>query len=94
MKKYFRLLGFIEAISLLVLFFIAMPMKYLAGIPLAVKIVGTVHGLLFIAYVCFAAVTASEIGWSARKILLSYVIASIPFGPFILDKRLFSDDAA
>ena len=46
----FRLISFIEGISFLILVFIAMPLKYLAGIPLAVKIVGMAHGVLFILF--------------------------------------------
>lgn len=43
-----RTMGFIEGMSLLILLFIAMPLKYWAGLPLAVTIVGSVHGGLFI----------------------------------------------
>ncbi|KKJ79704.1 putative membrane protein YdzA, partial [Bacillus subtilis] len=39
-----RTMGFIEGMSLLILLFIAMPLKYWAGLPLAVTIVGSVHG--------------------------------------------------
>lgn len=46
-----RLIGFAEGISTLVLFGIAMPLKYLADLPLAVKIVGSIHGILFIALI-------------------------------------------
>lgn len=45
-----RTMGFIEGMSLLILLFIAMPLKYWAGLPLAVTIVGSVHGGLFILY--------------------------------------------
>ena len=44
-----RLLGVIEGLSTLVLFGIAMPMKYLGGMPMAVTVVGSIHGGLFIA---------------------------------------------
>ena len=45
-----RLMGFIEGMSLLILLFIAMPLKYWADYPMAVTIVGSVHGGLFILY--------------------------------------------
>ncbi len=89
MIKHFRTLGFIEAISLLVLLFIAMPLKYLADIPEAVRIVGSVHGALFVLYVAAAAILAERIQWSLKKLVLACVISSIPFGPFIFDKMLF-----
>ena len=46
-----RRVAFVEGVSTLVLFGIAMPLKYLAGLPLAVRIVGSIHGFLFVALV-------------------------------------------
>ncbi len=40
----FRIIGFIEGISYLLLLFIAMPMKYMMGIAIATKIAGMTHG--------------------------------------------------
>jgi integral membrane protein len=50
MLKTLRILGNIEGVSYLLLLFIAMPMKYYFGMPMAVKIVGMAHGVLFVAY--------------------------------------------
>ncbi len=50
-RTYLRWLivaGLIEGCSTLVLFFVAMPMKYYADIPEAVSVVGMIHGVLFI----------------------------------------------
>ena len=44
-----RLLGVVEGTSTLILFGIAMPLKYLAGMPMAVTVVGSIHGALFVA---------------------------------------------
>jgi integral membrane protein len=93
MTKHLRTLGFIEAISLLVLLFIAMPLKYLAEIPEAVRIVGSIHGALFVLYVGSAAGLASRIGWSLKTLVFACVISSVPFGPFIFDKKLFPPEA-
>ena len=57
MKKnlhWFRKTGIAEGISFLVLLLVAMPLKYFAGIPIAVTIVGSVHGILFIAFMVLA----------------------------------------
>ncbi len=93
MIKHFRRLGFIEAISLLVLLFIAMPLKYMAGMPEAVRVVGSIHGVLFILYVLAATLVAKRLGWSIGKLVFAYVISSVPFGPFIFDQQLFSAEA-
>jgi len=82
-----RRVGKIEACSFLVLLFIAMPLKYLAGQPLAVKLVGWAHGVLFVwfMWVLFQA-------WRSRLPFLMAVVAFIaslvPFGPFMIDGRL------
>ena len=64
-----HLLTLVEGVSTLVLFFVAMPLKYFAGKPEAVKIVGWLHGILFVAVmvatVCFGLRAAHTLGFSA-----------------------------
>ena len=50
MIRNLRIIGNIEGVSYLILLFIAMPLKYAYDMPMAVKITGMAHGLLFIAY--------------------------------------------
>ena len=87
-----RLLGRIEGVSFLLLMGIAMPLKYLAGQPLAVKFCGWAHGLLFIV-LCMAIFQAWSGGaLSLRRSLLAFLAALVPFGPFIIDARLAEDE--
>lgn len=90
-KDQFRLLAFVEAISLLLLFFIAMPLKYLAGMPEAVRVVGMIHGILFSLFVLAGVWLLEPLGWSVKKLVLSWIIASLPFGPFLFDHYLFKE---
>jgi integral membrane protein len=90
MKKpfsLFRKIAFAEGVSFLVLLCIAMPLKYLAHIDKAVKIVGSLHGFLFVAFVLLAAIVLLKykrsIWWFAKAILASF----IPFGTFYIDKE-------
>ena len=85
---FLRHVAFAEAISFLVLLFVAMPLKYFAGLPLAVKIVGMIHGLLFLAlcYALFRAMTRAK--WPIGRGALIFVAALLPFGPFIVDRRM------
>ncbi len=82
-----RLIAFIEGISYLVLLFIAMPLKYFFEQPQAVRSVGMVHGLLFVAYVLYVFLTKIEYRWGAAKTGLLLLISMIPFGNFYADKR-------
>ena len=51
MLKLFKVVGFVEAISAIALFFVAMPIKYIFDNPTWVTHTGRIHGGLFIAYV-------------------------------------------
>lgn len=80
-----RLLGMIEGTSTLVLFGVAMPLKYFAGYPLAVSIVGSVHGLLFVALTLTCLMAIERVPISPRLALAGISGAVVPFGPFVVD---------
>ena len=48
--RQLRLVAFSEGLSFVVLLFVAMPLKYIWGLKLAVRIVGSVHGALFLIF--------------------------------------------
>lgn len=83
-----RLASILDGISYLVLLGIAMPLKYLADLPLAVRVVGSFHGLLFlILCAClFDTLVRKRLsfGWCA----VVFACALFPFAPFLLDRRL------
>ncbi len=89
-----RLIGLIEGISFLVLLFIAMPLKYAAGLPEAVKYVGWAHGALFMLFIVALIHASSETEWSLTKIAGAFVASVVPFGTFVLDRTLKRDEAA
>jgi len=84
-----RIIAFLEGISYLVLLGIAMPLKYLVGIPQVVRVVGMAHGVLFILFVILLIQVATEKSWSFKKSALSFVSSLIPFGTFYADSRWF-----
>ncbi len=82
----FRKIGFAEAISFLLLVGIAMPLKYVFGIPEAVRYLGWAHGILFVVY-CYMVIQAGqEFRWSFGKLFLAFLAALLPFGPFLFDR--------
>lgn len=83
-----RRVGKLEAVSFLVLLGVAMPLKYLAGLPLAVKIVGWAHGVLFIGFVIVLWRAKVRAPLSLAQALAVFVAALLPFGPFVIDRRL------
>jgi len=88
-----RVVAILEGISFLVLLFIAMPLKYFAGLPLAVRIVGLLHGLLFLAFVHFLIQVHIEKQWPLSRSFAAFVASLLPFGPFVLERKLAADEA-
>ncbi len=84
----FTTIATVEGYSFLILLFIAMPMKYMFGIPIATKIVGMIHGGLFIWYIVALWNAHSEYRWSLKFSSLSFIASLIPFGTFFLVKEL------
>lgn len=83
-----RLVGKIEGVSFLVLLCIAMPLKYAAGMPIAVKVVGWAHGVLFVLFVASLWGARKEAKLPDRLSALVFIAALLPFGPFVIDRRL------
>ena len=83
-----RIVAFLEGMSFLVLLFIAMPLKYLAGQPLAVRVVGLIHGILFLAFVVALFRAARARTWPLRRSGLALLASLLPFGTFVLDRSL------
>ncbi len=84
----FKKVAIAEGISYLALLLIAMPLKYFAGMPLAVKYTGWAHGLLFMMYVVLVVMCWMEYKWKFSKAVLIFFASLLPFAPFIVEKRL------
>src|SRR5688572_3348920 len=89
-----RFIGWWEGVSFLVLLGIAMPLKYLAGWPQAVRIVGMAHGILFMLYVRAAIQAALEHHWPWKRTALVLLASVLPAGPFIIDAKILRTEAA
>ncbi len=93
MKKYFSTprhtlinIGHLEGISFLLLLFIAMPLKYMWDMPMAVRIVGSIHGILFIAFISVLWDAKGKIPLSLKTVFVCFLLSIIPFGTFFLDR--------
>lgn len=90
----FRKVALAEGISFLVLLLIAMPLKYLAKIPEAVLIVGSIHGALFVAFVVLAYLVKEHYDKSWGWVFKAGIASIIPFGTFVMDKFWKQEQAA
>jgi integral membrane protein len=81
-----RMIGLAEGASYLILLLIAMPLKYFAGLPQAVQIVGSLHGGLFILFVLSVVeVTIRRPWWSPKFWFFAAMAALLPLGTFVFD---------
>jgi integral membrane protein len=90
LKQLFNV-GYAEGVSYLVLLLIAMPLKYWGGIPMAVRITGSLHGVLFIWYIILLLQAYKAYKWPFSKLVKGGIVSLIPFGTFFLHK--FIDDS-
>ena len=86
--KIFRIVAIAEAISFLILLCIAMPLKYYAGLPEAVKFAGMLHGLLFVAYIILAWETMNNLNKKWSWFFMAVFYSIIPFGAFYMEKKM------
>ena len=86
--KSLTIMGYLEGTSFLLLLVIAMPLKYMMGIPEAVKYIGMAHGVLFIAYILILLGAATKIKMPIWAMPAGVLGSFLPFGPFIFDHVL------
>ena len=84
----FRAVSLAEGVSFLLLLCVGMPLKYAAGIPAATMILGSLHGLLFLAYLALAWDQRVAQKWDGRRFAIVLVASVLPTGPFWLHKSL------
>tara|TARA_B100000941_G_C28006809_1_gene303263 strand:- start:130 stop:417 length:288 start_codon:yes stop_codon:yes gene_type:complete len=89
MKKIFifRLIALLEGLSFIFLVFLGMPLKYLYGNEMLVKILGMPHGILFVIYVLTAILFKNKLELNIKELLIVLVASVIPFGTFYIDYK-------
>ena len=90
--KQFRIIAALEGVSFILLVALAMPLKYFYDMPTPNKIIGMVHGVLFIAYVYLLYQVASDKKWSFKKVAIAFIASLLPFGTFVLDAKMLKQE--
>jgi len=90
MLKFFKIIAFLEGISLLVLFanmLFLKPTNFDLYKTLLFP-VGMAHGLLFIAYIVLATMFKFEDNWPWKKYGIVCLASVLPFGTFYVEKKI------
>lgn len=85
---FLRRVCLIEAVSYLLLCFVAMPLKYFWDMPLAVRVMGMIHGVLFLLMIWFLLRARIEKNWPPRRLWLVFGASFVWFWPFFLDRHV------
>ncbi|TGM31356.1 DUF3817 domain-containing protein [Leptospira levettii] len=85
----FRILAFLEGVSFLTILLVTMPLKYLYQNPEPNKVVGLVHGLLFLLYLVELFQVKVELNWKMKKTILAAIASVVSFGTFWAEKYLY-----
>jgi integral membrane protein len=88
--KTLRLFSILEGTSLLLLLFIAVPLKRLMEMPEAVTIIGPVHGGLFILFNVILILAVFKHGLKVKHALIGFIASLIPFGSFIFKAKILN----
>ena len=84
-----RIIGYMEGITLLVLVFIAVPMKYYFDNPSLSKTLGPIHGAIFLLFLFNALSVGVEQNWKFKTTTWKVILACfIPFGTFYIDNKI------
>ena len=86
--RQFRVVAYLEGISYLLLLGVAMPLKYWAGLPAAVRVMGSLHGALFVVFVIALARAAVARSWPLTRTAWVFASSLVPFGMLFLDRAL------
>ncbi len=92
-RRILRTLSFAEGISYLLLMLVAMPLKYVWGEPLAVRIAGSLHGVGTVALCAAAAVVFLQNTIPRRTVALVVLLSLVPFGFLLADRMLLNAEA-
>jgi integral membrane protein len=84
----YRVTAWVVGVGLLVLVFLAMPLKYLADSPGLVALVGPVHGFLYVIYLLCTLDLAVRNRWPLVRTLLVMLAGTVPFLSFLAERRV------
>lgn len=90
----YRVMAFVTGTMLLLLVFVAMPLKYLADMPGPVAVIGTAHGFLFMVYLVTALDLGVRMRWPLLRLLLIMVAGTIPFLTFVAEHSVTQEARA
>ena len=86
--RNYRVAAWVTGIGLLVLVFVAMPLKYFFGEPRPVAVVGMLHGFLYMAYIVCTLILAERTRWRPLEAVVILLAGTIPIASFVAERQV------
>ncbi len=83
-----RVIAWLEGWSLLLLMFVAMPVKYLMDVPEATQAIGMIHGILFVLFITATLIISVVQRWNLGRVFVVMASSFLPFGTFYVDRKI------
>ncbi len=83
-----RVVSQFEGTTLILLVFIAVPLKHLMGLSTATAVMGPIHGIAFVFYIWMLIQTLSSLDFSKADAAWMILAAFVPFGGFLSGRAL------
>ncbi|MFC7481087.1 DUF3817 domain-containing protein [Luedemannella flava] len=84
----FRVAAYVVGVLLIVLTFVAMPLKYAFDEPILVATVGPLHGFLYMAYLAVAFDLAVRSRWTPGRTILVLLAGTVPVMSFVAERKV------
>ncbi|HXQ61080.1 MAG TPA: DUF3817 domain-containing protein [Acidimicrobiales bacterium] len=84
----YRFMAYTTAVLLIVLVFVAIPLQFAAGKPEAARVVGTLHGYLYLVYLGVALDLTRKLRVPLGWMLLVLLAGTVPFCAFVAERKL------
>jgi integral membrane protein len=81
-------MAWVTGVMLLILVFVAMPVKYIGDDDRLVRIVGVAHGWLYIVYLITALTIAYQARWRPLRTVLVLLAGTVPFASFVAERKV------
>ncbi|MQA02132.1 MAG: DUF3817 domain-containing protein [Streptosporangiales bacterium] len=84
----YRVMAYVTGVLLILLVFVAMPLKYLGGIEWPTVVIGQVHGYLYMIYLVAAVDLARRVRFSFQRMVAMFLAGVVPTVAFFCERRV------
>ncbi|MBA3524370.1 MAG: DUF3817 domain-containing protein [Geodermatophilaceae bacterium] len=84
----YRVMAYVVGVMLLILVFVAVPLRYLFDTPEVSAVVSPLHGFLYAVYLLAVLSLGTRSQWTFRKTILVMLGGTVPFLSFWLEHRI------